>query len=83
MSRSAAAPLTPDSFQYLLKRCGAAAGVKAHPHMLRHGCGHHLVNTGVNTRMIQDYLGHVDLRHTERYTELDGQRFRGLWKRNN
>jgi len=51
--------------------------------MLRHGCGHHLVNTGVNTRMIQDYLGHVDLRHTERYTELDGQRFRGLWKRNN
>jgi type 1 fimbriae regulatory protein FimE len=74
-------PLTPDSFQYLLKRCGDASGVKAHPHMLRHGCGHHLVNTGVNTRTIQDYLGHVDLRHTERYTELDAQRFRELWRR--
>lgn len=76
-------PLTPDSFQYLLKRCGDAAGLpfQAHPHMLRHGCGHYLVNAGVNTRTIQDYLGHVDLRHTERYTELDAQRFRGLWRR--
>jgi len=76
-------PLDPASFQYLLKRCGKAAGFpfQAHPHMLRHGCGHHLVNAGVNTRTIQDYLGHVDLRHTERYTELDARRFRGLWKK--
>lgn len=76
-------PLSVDSFQYLLKRCGKEAGLpfQAHPHMLRHGCGHHLVNTGANTRTIQDYLGHRDLRHTERYTELDSQRFRGLWKR--
>lgn len=74
-------PLSPDSFQYLLKRCGGVAGFPCHPHMLRHGCGHYLVNAGVNTRTIQDYLGHVDLRHTERYTELDSQRFRGLWRR--
>jgi len=76
-------PLSVDSFQYLLKRCGKEAGLpfQAHPHMLRHGCGHHLVNAGVNTRTIQEYLGHVDLRHTERYTELDARRFRGLWKR--
>lgn len=76
-------PMSVDSFQYLLKRCGKEAGLpfQAHPHMLRHGFGHHMVNTGVNTRIIQYLLGHVDIRHTERYTELDGQRFRGLWKR--
>lgn len=76
-------PMSVDSFQYLLKRCGKEAGLpfQAHPHRLRHGCGHYMVNAGVNTRIIQDLLGHVDIRHTERYTELDSQRFRGLWKR--
>lgn len=76
-------PLSVDSFQYLLKRCGKEAGLpfQAHPHMLRHGCGHHLVNRGANTRLIQEYLGHVDLRHTERYTEIDSNRFRGLWRK--
>jgi integrase len=76
-------PLSVDSFQYLMRKAGEAVGFgfRVHPHMLRHGCGHYLVNAGVNTRTIQDYLGHVDLRHTERYTELDGKRFRGLWRR--
>ena len=76
-------PMSVDSFQYLLKRCGKEAGLpfQAHPHRLRHGCGHYLVNSGVNTRIIQELLGHVDIRHTERYTELDSNRFRGLWRR--
>ena len=76
-------PMSVDSFQYLLKRCGKEAGLpfQAHPHRLRHGMGHYMVNAGVNTRIIQDLLGHVDIRHTERYTELDSTRFRGLWRR--
>jgi site-specific recombinase XerD len=49
--------------------------------MLRHGYGYQLVNEGVNTRTTQDYLGHRDLRHTERYTEVDASRFRDLWRR--
>ena len=76
-------PMSVDSFQYLLKRCGKEAGLpfQAHPHRLRHGFGHYMVNTGVNTRIIQELMGHVDIRHTERYTALDSTRFRGLWKR--
>jgi type 1 fimbriae regulatory protein FimE len=51
-----------------------------HPHMLRHACGYKLANDGRDTRTIQDYLGHVNIQHTVRYTELAPGRFKGLWK---
>jgi hypothetical protein len=38
--------------------------------MLRHACGFKMANDGVDTRTIQAYLGHKDIRHTVRYTEL-------------
>src|SRR5262249_59796968 len=40
------------------------------PHMLRHACGFHLINEGHSTRRVQDHLGHRNIQHTERYTEL-------------
>jgi hypothetical protein len=39
-----------------------------------------LANNGTDTRTIQVYLGHKDIRHTVRYTELSPVRFKGLWK---
>jgi site-specific recombinase XerD len=48
--------------------------------MLRHACGYKLANNGTDTRTIQAYLGHKDIRHTVRYTELSPVRFKGLWK---
>lgn len=50
-----------------------------HVHMLRHSCGYYLANKGVDTRTIQDYLGHRNINHTVRYTELAPGKFRGLW----
>jgi type 1 fimbriae regulatory protein FimB/type 1 fimbriae regulatory protein FimE len=74
-------PLSRDAVQYMLRRAAEAAGLAhVHPHMLRHACGYELVNSGANTRTIQDYLGHRDVRHTELYTEVDASRFRGLWR---
>ncbi len=32
--------------------------------MLRHSCGFALANMGIDTRLIQDYLGHRNIRHT-------------------
>lgn len=64
----------------------ARAGVKAkiafpvHPHMLRHACGFKLANDGQDTRAIQVYLGHANIAHTARYTELSPTRFRNFWK---
>ena len=51
-----------------------------HPHMLRHACGFKLANEGHDTRAIQYYLGHKNIQHTVRYTELTPARFQGFWK---
>jgi integrase len=69
-------PLSVDAVQYIVRTAGHAArlDVEAHPHMLRHAAGYCLANDGVDTRLIQDYLGHKDIRHTVRYTELSPKR---------
>ncbi len=50
-----------------------------HPHMLRHATGYKLANDGHDTRAIQQYLGHKNIQHTVRYTELSPARFRDFW----
>jgi integrase-like protein len=49
-----------------------------HPHMLRHGCGYALANAGHDTRALQ--LGHKNIQHTVRYTELAPDRFKNFWR---
>ena len=74
-------PLTTSTIRKLVARAGALAGLPfpTHPHMLRHACGHHLANKGTDTRSLQAYLGHANIMHTVRYTELSASRFDGLW----
>ena len=69
---------TPAGFARMVERGGEAAGLgfKAHPHMLRHACGFALANKGHDTRALQAYLGHRNIQHTVRYTELSFQRFK-------
>jgi site-specific recombinase XerD len=52
----------------------------AHPHMLRHACGYALANKGHDTRALQAYLGHRNIQHTVRYTELSPTRFKDFWR---
>lgn len=61
----------------IVRKSGEKAGicVRAHPHMLRHACGYVLANEGADTRLIQDYLGHRNIRHTVRYTTGNPKRF--------
>ena len=61
----------------MLSRAGELAGLplKVHPHMLRHSCGYHLANQGMDTRLIQEWLGHKDIKNTEHYTALNMDRF--------
>ncbi len=49
-----------------------------HPHQLRHACGFALTDQGADTRLIQDYLGHRDIKHTVIYTATNPARFEGL-----
>jgi integrase len=65
-------PLSVDALQYIVPE--ARLDVEVHPHMLRHAAGYTLANEGVDTRLIQDFLGHVDIRHTAHYTALSPRR---------
>ena len=74
-------PLTRQSVNYLLGAAAARAGLPpVRPHMLRHSCGFSLANRGHDLRLIQDYLGHRDPKHTVRYTRTAASRFEGLWR---
>lgn len=74
-------PMTRQAVNYLIAQAGDRAGLPdLHPHMLRHSCGFYLANSGRDLRLIQDYLGHRDVRHSVRYTRVAGRRFEGLWK---
>jgi type 1 fimbriae regulatory protein FimB/type 1 fimbriae regulatory protein FimE len=75
------APMTASTFRKLVARAGEAAklGMPVHPHMLRHSTGFKLANDGQDTRAIQHYLGHKNIQHTVRYTEIAARRFNGFW----
>jgi type 1 fimbriae regulatory protein FimB/type 1 fimbriae regulatory protein FimE len=46
-----------------------------------HACGYALVNREMDTRALQAYLGHRNIQHTVRYTELSAARFKGIWRK--
>ena len=75
-------PFTPDAINRLVKIIGKRAGIPfpVHFHMLRHSCGYKLANDGIDTRAIQDWLGHVSITHTTRYTALSPSRFKDFWR---
>jgi len=76
------APMTPAGFRKTLARIGEASPLAfpVHPHMLRHACGFKLANEGQDTRALQHCLGHRNIQHTVRYTELASGRFNGFWQ---
>ena len=71
-------PMTPKAFHALFGRIRQR--VPVHPHMLRHGCGYALANAGHDTRALQAWLGHKNIQHTVRYTELSPHRFKDFWR---
>ena len=76
------APMGLAGFRRMVARLGEAAKIpfQVHPHMLRHGCGYKLANQGVDTRSLQHYLGHKNIQHTVRYSELSPNRFKDFWR---
>jgi len=74
--------MTTSNVRKMISRAGQAAGIPfpVHPHMLRHACGFKLANDGQDTRAVQHYLGHKNIQHTVRYTELASGRFNDFWE---
>ncbi len=64
----------------IVREAGCAAGLKqiVHPHTLRHSCATHLLLGGGDLRAVQEFLGHADLRTTERYTHVEVDELQAL-----
>ncbi|THF61536.1 hypothetical protein E6C76_20895 [Pseudothauera nasutitermitis] len=75
--------LTPPRIRKSLREISAAAGVQKHltPHMLRHTCATHWLESGLDIRYVQRLLGHQSISTTEIYTHVTNQGLREALQR--
>ncbi|NOG55712.1 MAG: tyrosine recombinase [Planctomycetes bacterium] len=72
-------PLERVAVWQIVKRQARWAGLgDVHPHMLRHSFATHLVSGGADLRVVQELLGHSDIKTTQVYTHVDSKRLKHI-----
>ena len=74
-------PMTRSNVAKMIESAGDRAGLQhMHPHVLRHTCGHLLADAAHDTRRLQLWLGHTDIKHTASYSQLSARPFKDFWR---
>ena len=71
------APITRIIVWQVVEKYARRSGLhKVHPHTLRHSFATHLLVGGADLRVVQEMLGHANIRTTQVYTHVDRSRLR-------
>ncbi len=71
-------PLTVGGIEAMVKRVGADAGIKLHPHTLRHSFATHLIENSTSRDYVQAMLGHRSSSTTELYIHISNKSLLGV-----
>ncbi len=78
--RRGAQKITRQWVWQMVRVASAGNGRHASPHMLRHSCATHMVESGADLRTVQTILGHADISTTQVYTHLALDRLKNVYR---